>query len=128
MMEYREAPRTVMAEGLPRDAVAAPASPRRFATVRRLARTRLVLALLAVLVTLGLLGSAGAHAVRAMVAWLHEQPPYQLDFREIRLDPPPPAWYRGGTEAFLNRVRDGAGRPGTLAVLDLDLDGLASDF
>jgi hypothetical protein len=53
-----------------------------------------------------LIGSyLGILALRAAVAWLGEQPAYQIPFREIQLDPPPPSWYRGGREAFLEDVR-----------------------
>lgn len=104
-MENRELPRMSMAEG--------PAT-RRFARfvdspqVRRLAPTRLVLAILAAsagFLIVGLLISSFAGSARR---WLHHQPQYQLAFREIELVPPPPPWYQGDAPVFLDRVREAA--------------------
>jgi hypothetical protein len=50
-------------------------------------------------------------------SWLGDQPAYQLPFREIVLDPPPPSWYRGGSFAFLEDVRRRARMPETIPLL-----------
>jgi hypothetical protein len=95
---------------------------------RRLDPVRLAAAVVLAVATLwlGVLGARrGAVAVRA---WLHAQPAYQVRFDAIALDPPPPDWLRPGANGLLEGVRKGAGRPETLALLDLDLDALAQDF
>jgi hypothetical protein len=57
------------------------------------------------------------HLTRAALDWLHHQPKYQVPFSKIELATPPPAWYRGGTPVFLERVRRGAGAPERIALL-----------
>lgn len=95
---------------------------------RRLDPVRLAAAVVLVGATLwlGTLGARrGFHGVRD---WLHQQPPYQLAFQEITLDPPPPEWLRLGAPGLLEQIREGAGRPETLPLLDLNLEELARDF
>src|SRR5690348_18368455 len=116
-MEHREPP-SVDAED-PRIRRAAPIGPERLALPppdapgsRRPRIDRARSAVAVVVLSLALLGSyLGILAIRAAVAWLGEQPAYQIPFREIQLDPPPPPWYRGGREAFLEHVRHRARMP-----------------
>ena len=58
-------------------------------------------------------------ASRAAHSWLSDQPAYQLPFRAIVLDPPPPSWYRGGPAGFLEDVRRRAKMPETIPLLKL---------
>jgi hypothetical protein len=85
----------------------------------------LVLAGLAVLAGLLYLGDRGK---RATLDWLGHQAQYQLSFDRIELAPETPRWYLGGSQAFLERVRLGAGEPENIAVLDVARDRLALAF
>lgn len=77
----------------------------------------------------GLLGCYVAYlTARAARTWLGDQPAYQLPFRSIVLDPPPPSWYRGGSEAFLEDLRRRAGVPETISLLRLKPEELRRDF
>ena len=67
-------------------------------------------------------------ARRASIEWLAHQPQYQLPFDRITLNPQAPRWYQGGSLAFLERVRLGAGEPESIAVLDVPPDHLAVVF
>jgi hypothetical protein len=135
-MEHRETPRMVTAEVRPRDARTGPSQDgRRFArfvtlpTERRLVLGRLAMALLAGTLGLVAVGGAGTIAWERMVRWLHGRPQYQTTFREIKLDPPPPSWFRGGAAVFLDRVRTTAQRPDEpFSALDLDLADLIREF
>jgi hypothetical protein len=80
---------------------------------------------LAMLLALGYLASLGKVAA---VAWLHRQPYYQLPFDKIRLEPSPPPWYRGGSDAFIEAVRRSARRAQPIGRLDLAPDELAAMF
>ena len=62
---------------------------------------------------LAYLGGRNAHS------WLGEQPPYQVPFESILLDPPPPAWYRGGPAGFLKDVRRASRMSEKIPVLGL---------
>lgn len=95
---------------------------------RRPALTRLVLAAVLAVVAVGLLGLGGSRAVRFLIDRLHRLPEYQLPFREIVLDPPPPPWIQSGRLGLLERVRVQAHWPELLPVLNLDLEDLARDF
>jgi hypothetical protein len=70
----------------------------------------------------------GFLAVRSAISWLHDQPQYRLAFDEIVLDPPPPSWYLGGAETFLNRVREAAREDEILIVPSLERDRLSRAF
>ncbi len=59
-----------------------------------------------------------------MTSWLGDQPDYQVPFRSITLEPPPPSWYRGGTTAFLEDVQRRARMPQTFSILKLERDEL----
>lgn len=67
-------------------------------------------------------------AARAARSWLADQPSYQIPFRDIVLDPPPPSWYRGGSAGFLEDVRRLAGMPESIPVLGLKEDELKRAF
>jgi hypothetical protein len=83
----------------------------------------------AVLLVVGILAAyLGSLGIRFAVAWLGAQSAYQIPFRDIRLDPPPPTWYRGGTEAFLQDVRRRKGMPETVSLLRLEEDQLRVAF
>jgi hypothetical protein len=133
-MEHREPPRIVTAEDPSPDLENDPVRGRRFArfvtppSVRRLSRVRIVLALGLAGVLIYLLSLAGMVGLRSLRSFVHEQPEYQLNFNEIELDPPPPAWYRGGAKQFLEQVREEAGQPARFSVLDLDLTKLRLAF
>jgi hypothetical protein len=67
-------------------------------------------------------------AYRAGLGWLADQPTYQVEFRAIELDPPPPTWYRGGKARFLEEVRRVSGMPERIALLKLAEDELKHAF
>jgi hypothetical protein len=125
-MEYRESPRIAPAEERINGVIDEAGSRPRFHRFelrrfeRRFDMTRFVLALIAALAVVLCLGYLGARAVRGAVRWLHRQPQYQVKFIDIQLRDPPPAWFRGGTEIFLKRVRDNARERDVLPVLDLE--------
>ncbi len=84
---------------------------------------------LAVWLASGLIGAILAYrAGIAAVAWLGDQAAYQLPFRSIVLDPPPPAWYRGGSVQFLENVRRRAGMPETIPLLKFKANELQDVF
>lgn len=126
-MEHREPPRIAAAEGRAREPVAeaAGAPPRRFAgfnpphTVRRLKPHALALVALAALAGLYLLA-------RWVQDFVHDQPVYRTAFRAITLKPDPPAWYRGGKTAFLDRLQAESRLPAAFSVPGLDLGPLRS--
>ncbi len=61
-----------------------------------------------------------AHRARpALDSWLGDDPGYQVPFRSIVLDPPPPGWYRGGAPAFLDDVKRRSRLPDPVPVLKL---------
>src|SRR5262249_43532496 len=62
---------------------------------------RLVAVVMASLILLGGTAALAVWGTKGAVAWLHRQAQYQLPFHEIRLDPAPPAWFRGSTKGFL---------------------------
>jgi hypothetical protein len=135
-MDQREPPRIIPAGGGPLDPPGASGpAPRRRLTrlaraseLRRLSPQRLAATVAAALavaaVGLLLLGRL-AEGVRRFV---HAQPAYQLRFVDITLNPPPPAWYRGGTRAFLERIAAGTDLPASFSTLDLDLKRLHLAF
>jgi hypothetical protein len=65
---------------------------------------------------------------RRAVAWLHRQAPYQLPFQDIRLEPGPPVWFRGGKRAFLDGVRRQSREPTPISVLNVGPERLAGAF
>ena len=133
-MEYREPPRIAATEGR-LDGVIDHPEPRprlrRFELIRahrQLDLPRVLAAVLVALAGLGILAYSAAHVVRLAVRWLHQQPQYQLRFQDIRLAEPPPAWFRGGSEAFLKQVRENVDEAESLPVLDLAPDRIERDF
>ena len=73
---------------------------------RQLDLPRVLLAFCLGVAGLTLIGYLGTQALRSMVHWLHQQPQYQVRFLDIRLQNEPPAWFRGGAQAFLRQVRE----------------------
>jgi len=65
---------------------------------------------------------------RAGVGWLHHQSKYQLPFNQIHLATEPPAWYRGGAQEFLERVRLGAGEAEQISLLEVEPERLTLAF
>jgi len=61
-----------------------------------------------------------------LAAWLHARPEFAVDFDQITLDPPPPAWLKGGAPALLARVRRESALPERVPALELDLGRLES--
>jgi hypothetical protein len=83
---------------------------------------------LAILSGIAVVSYLGYWAVGAALAWLGDQPAYQVPFRSIVLDPPPPHWYRGGSAAFLQSVRRRARIPEKIPVLKLKEEELKNVF
>jgi hypothetical protein len=74
-------------------------------------------------------GVAGSHALDSLKHWLHGQKQYETTFAAIALDPPPPAWYRGGSAGLLQCVRMAARRQDVpFSTLDVDLAALDREF
>jgi hypothetical protein len=67
-------------------------------------------------------------ARKVAIEWLYRQSQYQFPFRDIRLVPEPPRWYRGGRREFLERVRQGAGEAHYFSILDVVPERLALAF
>ncbi|MDR3633932.1 MAG: hypothetical protein P4L84_09015 [Isosphaeraceae bacterium] len=112
-----------------------PAGSRRFArlvpaeAVRKLALSRMIIALVAGLVGLLVVGSGFWYVGARAVGWVTRQDAYQVPFHDITLSPPPPAWFRGGSKAFLDHVRAAAMiKAERVPVLDGDLARLALAF
>ncbi|MFO0954229.1 MAG: hypothetical protein U0835_24340 [Isosphaeraceae bacterium] len=64
--------------------------------------------------------AAGQAVTRRLVQYVRDQPAYQVHYRAILLEPPVPAWFRGGREAFLDQVWKGSVEPTSFSALDLD--------
>ena len=99
---------------LPAPVTSSASSPRRPAFPRR-----------RLLVAAGLIGGGALAAFcadrgrPAVDSWLGDNPRYQIPFRSIVLDPPPPDWYQGGAPTFLDDVKRRSGLPDPLPVLKL---------
>jgi hypothetical protein len=89
-------------------------------TVRRLSPSRLALAGLGAACALVLVWLVVAQVWRAARGYVDRQPAYLLSYRDIVLDPAPPAWFRGGPEAFLEHALSGAGEFQTFSALNFD--------
>lgn len=138
-MEYREPPRIAAAERR-LDGVVDDPNPRprlhRFEFVharRPLDSPRLALAILIAMAVVALLGYLVIRFSTTAIDWLDHQPEFELPFADIELQPPPPEWFRGGKEAFLKQVREGASESAVLHLLELprgelDKDQIAIDF
>ena len=96
--------------------------------VRQLTPHRLLLGVLGTIAALAVLGVLGSHVVRRAVGYVHAHPSYQLSYRDVVLDPPPPPWFRGSTPAFLDHVWRSPAEPRTFSSLDLDTDHLTLLF
>ncbi len=133
-MVYRETPRIAAQDerldGVIDDADSRPRL-RRFDFVRaerQLDLPRVLLAFCLLVAGLALLGYLGTQALRSTIRWLHQQPQYQVRFLDIRLQEEPPAWFRGGAQAFLRHVRDNVKEAETLPVMDLETERIKRDF
>src|SRR4051812_33603060 len=89
-------------------------------TVRRLSPSRLALAGLGAACALVLVWLAVTQVWRAARSYVDRQPVYLLSYRDIVLDPAPPAWFRGGPEAFLEHALSGAGEFQAFSALNFD--------
>ncbi len=135
-MVYRETPRIAAKDGrldgVIDDADSRPRPrPGRFDFVRserQLDLPRVLLASCLFLAGVALIGYLGTQALRTMVRWLHQQPQYQVKFLDIRLQDEPPAWFRGGSQAFLRQVRENVKEAEVLPVLDLETEQIDRDF
>ena len=93
----------------------------------RLVLSRVVVAILASVLALAVAGVVGSQVLGSLVHWLHGQKQYETTFAAIELEPPPPAWYRGGRSHFLQGVQETAQRPDApYSALDVDLAELAA--
>ena len=133
-MVYRETPRIAAKDGrldgVIDDADSRPRL-RRFDFVRaerQLDLPRVLLASCLFLAGVALIGYLGTQALRTMIRWLHQQPQYQVKFLDIRLQDEPPAWFRGGSQAFLRQVRENAKEAEVLPVLELETERIDRDF
>jgi hypothetical protein len=138
-MEYREPPRIAASERR-FDGVVDDPNPRprlrRFEFVRaerQLDFPRLAVGLLMATFAVAVVGYLLIQLSRSAIDWLHHQAQYQLKFNDIELNAPPPSWFRGGTEAFLNQVRQNAKEAEILELMELqkgemDKDQIAIDF
>jgi len=133
-MVYRETPRIAAQDerldGVIDDADSRPRL-RRFDFVRaerQLDLPRVLLAFCLLVAGVALLGYLGTQALRSTIRWLHQQPQYQIRFLDIRLQEEPPAWFRGGAQAFLRQVRDNVKEAETLSVMDLETERIDRDF
>jgi hypothetical protein len=133
-MEYRGTPRIAATEGRLDGVIDEADSRPRFRgfefvrSQRQLDITRVLLTGLLVLAAVASIGYLGAQALRSAIRWLYHQPQYQLRFLDIQLHDEPPAWFRGGTEAFLRQVRDHAREAEVLPVLELEKGRIERDF
>jgi preprotein translocase subunit SecA len=73
-------------------------------------------------------GFLAVWAGRNAVAWLHHQPQYRIKFGQIRIDPEPPVWFRGGVTGFLAGVKRESGEADPIPLLDVRPDRLARAF
>ena len=133
-MVYRETPRIAAKDGrldgVIDDADSRPRL-RRFDFVRserQLDLPRVLLASCLFVAGVALIGYLGTQALRTMIRWLHQQPQYQVKFLDIRLQDEPPAWFRGGSQAFLRQVRENVKEAEVLPVLDLETERIDRDF
>ena len=133
-MVYRETPRIAAQDGrldgVIDDADSRPRL-RRFDFVRaerQLDLPRVLLASCLFVAGVALMGYLGTQVLRSTIRWLHQQPQYQVRFLDIRLQDEPPAWFRGGAQAFLRQVREHAKEAEVLPVMDLETDRIDRDF
>jgi hypothetical protein len=133
-MVYRETPRIAAKDGrldgVIDDAGSRPRL-RRFDFVRserQLDLPRVLLGSCLFVAGVALIGYLGTQALRTMIHWLHQQPQYQVKFLEIRLQNEPPAWFRGGAQAFLRQVREHRKEAEVLPVLELEIERIDRDF
>ena len=135
-MVYRETPRVAAKDGRLDGVIDDADSRPRFRfrrfdfvrTERQLDLPRVLLASCLFVAGVALIGYLGTQALRTMIRWLHQQPQYQVKFLDIRLQNEPPAWFRGGAQAFLRQVRENVKEAEVLPVLDLETERIDRDF
>ncbi|WP_337174871.1 hypothetical protein [Paludisphaera sp.] len=128
-MEYRDLPRIVAPDDGGDDLGPRPRQ-RRFPLARpgRLDARKIATVGMLALSLAAVIFYAGRQALDASVEWLQNQPRYQLPFGEIQLPEPPPDCFRGGTAAFLERVRRNAKEPEVVSLLKVDPVRLRNAF
>jgi hypothetical protein len=89
---------------------------------------RVGLVVLAGVAVVTVLAYLGTWAARASVGWLAQQPQYQVPFQQIELVNEPPRWFEGGTQKFLEGVRQSSREPDHVSMLDITPDALAAVF
>ena len=139
-MEHRDPPRFGLSEGRSHEIVGdgpddqLPPTRRRFPrllsppTLRRWSPGQIALIALMAFFTLLTSLACAFWLIKLGQAYVVSQADYQLFFREIKIDPPLPRWYRGGTEAFLARVEAQSNLPDSFSSLDLDLGEVRKAF
>ena len=139
-MEQRDPPRISLSEGPPRDSSpgdrddSLPPPSRRFPRllspppVRRGSPRQMMLAISGVILAIVFLIALGFWLLRSSQTFVQSQTDYRLSFRKITLDPPPPRWFRGGSDGFLDRVEFHSKHASEFSTLDLDLAKLRSAF
>ncbi len=135
-MEHREPPRIFNAEVRGREPSADDPEPpwRPFRTftpvhhVRRLRPHAVALVVAAAFLLVLVLYFAIRAAWDGVFAYVEVQGEYQLYFAEIRLNPDPPLWIKGGRDAFLARIRTRGRLPATFSTLNVDLQSMRSAF
>jgi hypothetical protein len=129
-MEKRESPRIGLTERWPGDPVDDVASPGRLLRlIRRRTGHRRAPAPLSLAILAGLLGTAAIvfalwYVYQKAMGYVNGKSAYQIEFRRMTLDPPPPNWYRGDAARFLDRVSTNANLPSSFSTLDLDRERL----
>ena len=133
-MDHRQTPRLAATEEAKSPAIDLAESRPRFRRLeftrgqRPLDIKRVLLAGLAVLAALAATVLVGNEVLHRAMQWLERQPEYQLRFLDIELSPSPPAWFRGGSEAFLRQVKENRKEDDLLPILELEPERIVSDF
>lgn len=91
---------------------------------RRLGHRRVALVGLASVSALALIGFAVVRLGLLAKSYVDTNPAYRLTYREIALEPPPPPWFLGGADAFLEHVLGRSGEFRSFSALDFDPDHL----
>ena len=132
MIDGRETPRRAVPGDLGEPSEPPPRRRSRLAiaapVARRMASTRVGIAVGSLIVLTLVLALVGSRMVTAALQWIHHQSIYQQKFTGIELDPPCPKWIKSGSIGLLEQVRKAAKRPESFSVPDQDLDEIATDF
>lgn len=90
--------------------------------------TRRILIVVVVAGLVGLGWVVGKRLVAWAALWLGRQSGYQVAFRDVVLEEPPPPWFKGGEPAFLEGVRRAAGMPESFSTLETTPSQLLAAF